>query len=210
MSLKKLLLNCLFPKKCYGCGVNKTWLCRTCFSKIKKYQGQVPRHLQNVDKLIITSEYNDPVLKEIIQAFKFNFNTELVIPLTALLYSKIDLATLNKNYLIVPIPLHKKRRAWRGFNQSELIADELGKLTGWVVNKNLIKIKKTKEQAGLKETRRLSSQLGVFIWKGLNLNGQDVILLDDIITSGATISQAALVLKQVGAGEIVAMAVAKG
>lgn len=210
MFLKKLLLNCLFPKQCYGCGTSKTWLCQKCFKKIKKYQGQRPRHLQDVDNLIITSEYNDPVLKEIIQAFKFNFNVELVIPLTALLYSKIDLATLNKNYLMVPIPLHKKRLAWRGFNQSELIARELSSLTGWVVNKDLIKIKKTKEQAGFKETERLSNQIGAFIWKGSNLLGQNIILLDDIITSGATVSQAALVLKQAGAGEIVAMAVAKG
>ncbi|MFZ2310031.1 MAG: ComF family protein [Patescibacteria group bacterium] len=210
MSLKKLLLNCLFPKQCYGCGASKTWLCQKCFSQIKKYQWQAPRHLEEVDNVLIASEYNDPVLKEIIQAFKFNFNTELVIPLAALLYSRIDLATLNKNYLIVPIPLHKKRQAWRGFNQSELIADELSKLTGWIINKDLIKIKKTKEQAGLKETERLVNQLNAFIWKGANLAGQDIILLDDIITSGATISQAALVLKQAGASEIVAMAVAKG
>jgi ComF family protein len=210
MSLLKIILDCLFPKQCYGCGVNKTWLCQKCFSKIKKYQGQTPRHLTGVDNVLIASEYSDSVLKEIIQAFKFNFNTELVIPLTALLYFRIDLITLNKKYLIIPIPLHKKRRAWRGFNQSELIADELSLLTGWMVDKNLIKIKKTKEQAGLKETERLANQLGAFIWTGLNLAGQDVILLDDIITSGATISQAALILKQAGAGEIIAMAVAKG
>jgi ComF family protein len=210
MSLKKLLLNCLFPKQCYGCSVNKTWLCQKCFSKIKNYQGQVPRYLEDTCDLIIASEYNDSILKEIIQAFKFNFNTELVIPLTALLYSKINWEILNKSYLIIPIPLHKKRLAWRGFNQSELIAYELSVLTSWTINKDLIKIKKTKEQAGLNEAGRLKNQIGVFVWTGPNLAGQDIILLDDIITSGATISQAALVLKQAGAGEIIAMAVAKG
>lgn len=210
MSLKKLLLNCLFPKQCYGCGVSKTWLCQKCFKKIKKYQGQRPRYLADNQDLIIAGEYSDQVLKEIIQAFKFNFNTELVIPLTALLYSRISWEVLNKSYLIIPIQLHKKRLAWRGFNQSELIARELSELTGWGVNKDLIKIKKTKEQAGLKEAERLTNQVGAFIWKGANLAGQDIILLDDIITSGATISQAALVLKQAGAGEIIAMAVAKG
>jgi ComF family protein len=210
MSLKKLLLNCLFPKQCYGCGISQTWLCRKCFSKIKNYQGQVPRYLEGVCNLIIASEYNDLVLKEIIQAFKFNFNIELVIPLAALLYSRISWEVLNKKYLIIPIPLHKKRLAWRGFNQSELIARELSKLTGWTINKDLIKIKKTKEQAGLKEAERLKNQAGVFKWTGQNLAGQNIILLDDIITSGATISQAILVLKQAGAGEIIAMAIAKG
>lgn len=210
MSLKKLLLNCLFPKQCYGCEASKTWLCQKCFSKIKKYQGQRPRYLDDSQDFIIAGEYSDLVLKEIIQAFKFNFNTELVIPLTALLYSKLDLKTLNKNCLIIPIPLHKKRQAWRGFNQSELIAYELSKLTGWTISKDLIKDKKTKEQAGLKEVERLSNQTGVFSWKGANLTGQNIILLDDIITSGATINQAALILKQAGASQIIAMAVAKG
>lgn len=210
MSLKKLLLNCLFPKKCYGCEASQTWLCKSCFAKIKKYQGQTPRQLTGVDDLIIAGEYHDPVLKDLIQAFKFNFNKELVVPLAALLYSKISWPHLNKSYLIIPIPLHRQRLAWRGFNQSELLAREISKLTGWPINCELIKTKKTKEQAGLKEVERLKNQIGVFSWCGANLAGQNIMLLDDIITSGATISQAALVLKQAGAGEIVAMAVAKG
>lgn len=210
MYLKKLLLNCLFPKKCYGCETSETWLCRTCFSKIKNYQEQRPRQLDNVDNLIIAGEYSDPVLKELMQAFKFNFNRELVVPLTALLYSKISCLVLNKSYLIIPIPLHRKRLAWRGFNQSELLAREISTLTGWPINCELIKTKKTKEQAGLKEVERLKNQVGVFSWQGANLAGQAIILLDDIITSGATVSQAALVLKQAGAGEIIALAVAKG
>jgi len=210
MSLKKLLLNCLFPKKCYGCETSETWLCKSCFVKIKKYQGQTPRQLTGVNDLIIAGEYHDPVLKDLIQAFKFNFNKELVVPLAALLYSKISWPHLNKSYLIIPIPLHRQRLAWRGFNQSELLAKEISTLTGWPINYDLTKIKKTKEQASLQETKRLKNQLGVFSWHGINLAGQNIILLDDIITSGATISQAALVLKQAGAGEIIALAVAKG
>lgn len=210
MFIKKLLLACLFPKKCFGCEVSGTWLCKSCFSKIKNYQGQVPRELRNVDNLIIAGEYSDPILKEIIQVFKFHFNTELVIPLAVLLYAKINLAELDKTYLIIPIPLHKKRQAWRGFNQSELLAGELSKLTAWPVSCDLIKIKKTKEQAGLSEVKRLKNQSGVFTWTGPDLSGRNIILLDDIITSGATINQAALTLKQAGAGEIIAMAVAKG
>lgn len=210
MSLKKFLLDCLFPQQCYGCKKNGTWLCPACLLKIKPYQGQLPRHLINIDNLIIAGNYSDQVLQDLIKAFKFNFNRDLTIPLTIFLYQQLNYLLLSEDYLIIPIPLHRQRLNWRGFNQSELIAHEISSLTNWPVNLDLQKKQKTKEQAGLKEQARLSNQQGVFSWHGPKLTGQNIILLDDIITSGATISAAALVLKQAGAGQIIAMALAKG
>lgn len=210
MCLKKFLLDCLFPKQCFACRASGTWFCPGCLIKIKKYQGQVPRHLNNIDKLIIAGEYSDSSLQELIKAFKFNFNTELAVPLSLFLYRQINFLLLKEQYIIIPVPLHKKRLNWRGFNQSELIAQEISSLCNWPINLKLLKNKVTKEQSGLNEEERLNNQNNVFIWRGPDLNGQNIILLDDIITSGATISEAAAILKKAGAGTIIAMAIAKG
>jgi ComF family protein len=210
MSLKNFFLNCLFPQQCYGCKRSGTWLCLNCLNKIKRYQGQIPRHLNNIDKLIIAGEYSDPILQALIKAFKFNFNRELAIPLSVFLYRQINFLYLKDEYLIIPIPLHKQRFNWRGFNQSELIAREISHLSGWPLDLNLKKKKKTKEQANLKERERLNNQRDAFIWCGQSLREKNIMLLDDIITSGATISEAAKILKAAGADSVTALAVAKG
>lgn len=210
MSLKKFLLECLFPKQCYGCQKNNTWVCPDCLSVIQAYKGQELRHLKSVDGLIIAAEYSDATLKKLIKAFKFGFNTEIAIPLSLLLYRRIPFPYLQEDYLIIPIPLHKKRFNWRGFNQSELIAKELSYLSGWPLCLNLLKIKNTAEQASLNEKKRLENQRDAFQWQGGDLRGKKILLLDDIITTGATISEAAKVLRQAGAEKIMAVALAKG
>jgi ComF family protein len=218
MSLKKFILDCLFPKKCYGCQQNDTWLCQACFKKLVKYQGDTPRVLTNARDLIIAGEYQDALLAALITAFKFNFNQELKVPLFAFLKAAIDTQiSLNylsnkpwQNILIIPIPLDKKRKNWRGFNQSELIAKEISNYYNWPLSLALIKIKKNKIQAELKEDVRILNQTGVFCWQGENLIGQDIILVDDLITTGATMNEAELILKKAGANKVIKVALAKG
>ena len=163
MSLKKFLLDLLFPKKCYGCGADNIWLCQTCLNKLKPYQGELPRALQNTHDLIIAGEYKDKLLSDLIIAFKFGFNRELAIPLFIFLKltldKKIIIDTLSghlwQNILIIPAPLHRQRQKWRGFNQSELLAREISNYYNWPISLALVKIKKTTNQAELKEAARL-------------------------------------------------------
>ena len=217
MSLKNFFLDLLFPKKCYGCNQPDIWLCRICLKKLKPYQGEIPRALKNNHDLIIAGEYKDKVLNDLIIAFKFGFNRELAIPLFIFLKSALDkkiiidnlTAKTWGNILIIPIPLHKRRLRWRGFNQSELLAREISNYYGWPVNLDLIKIKKTGIQAELKEEARLNNQKNSFKWAGKRIN-QTVLLIDDIITSGATINEAELVLQAAGATRIIKVALAKG
>jgi len=218
MPLKNFLLDCLFPKKCYGCGASETWLCPKCFLILKKYQGEVPRALEDAGDLIMAGQYQDPILRSLITAFKFASNRELSVPLFAFLKSALDnkiiISGLSRNHwqniFIIPVPLHKSRQKWRGYNQSELIAREISNYYGWPLSLDLKKIKKTKIQAELNEEARLNNQTGAFIWTGGNLAEHDVILVDDIITSGATISEAAKTLTQAGAKRVIKVAVAKG
>ena len=218
MSIKNFLLDCFFPKKCYGCQASDTWLCQKCFRSLQAYKGEVPRALNNNHDLIIAGEYKDVLLHDLIIAFKFDLNQELVIPLFAFLKNKIDqklvlnMLTKNdwQNVLVIPIPLHKKRQKFRGFNQSKLLASEISLCYGWPLNLDLVKNKPSAIQADLNEEARLNNQTGAFTWQGESLEGHDVILVDDIITSGATINEAEIILMQAGARKVIKIAVAKG
>jgi len=124
----------------------------------------------------------------------------------------LPLAILNfSDNLIIPVPLSKKRWRWRGFNQAELLAKEVAEKYDLAIDKsNLIRIKHKKPQAKLNEIHRLENIKGCFNWQGGNLNKKNIILIDDVVTTGATLNECAKVLKANGAGEVWGLVVAKG
>jgi len=125
---------------------------------------------------------------------------------------KLPLAILNfKENLIMPVPLSKRRLRWRGFNQAELLARRVAEKYGLELDKdNLIRTKHKKAQAKLNEIERLKNIKDCFVWQGGNLNKRNIILIDDVVTTGATLNECAKVLKAAGAGEVWGLVVAKG
>jgi len=116
----------------------------------------------------------------------------------------------NEN-LVVLVPLSKKRLRWRGFNQAELLAEKVAKNYDLALdNKNLIRTKHKKPQAKLNEIHRLENIKECFSWQGGDLNKKNIILIDDVVTTGATLNECAKVLKAHGAGEVWGLVVAKG
>lgn len=217
MSLKNFILELLFPKKCYGCQTLGTWLCLSCLNKLKLYEGERPRALENKNDLIIAGEYQDKLLSDLIIAFKFGLNQELVIPLFVFLKKTLDQKILVdrfsgklwNNILVIPVPLHKKRQSWRGFNQSELLAREISNYYQWPLSLALIKNKKTPPQVELSEDKRAVNLIGAFKWTGDNLTEKTILLIDDVITSGATLNEAEKVLSAAGAKRVIKVLVAK-
>ena len=107
-------------------------------------------------------------------------------------------------------PLHRKRMEKRGYNQAELIADALGKQTGLPVEKKLLQRRiNTKPQKDLDPLQRRLNLKDAFIAK-FDLQGENILLTDDIYTTGATIDEAAGALKRAGAGRIYFLVVAIG
>jgi len=116
-----------------------------------------------------------------------------------------------KNSLIIPVPLHKNRLKWRGFNQANAIADIIAlKLKLGIDDKNLVRVINTRPQAKLGEARRKKNIENSFRWQGQNLKNKNVILFDDVATTGATMNECAKILKAAGAGEVWGLAAAKG
>ncbi len=106
--------------------------------------------------------------------------------------------------LIVPVPLHRWRLWNRGFNQSALIADHLGRLTGWPVDRHgLRRVKRTQPLRGMNPAHRARAVRGaVALAAGHGFGGRRVLLIDDVNTSGATAAACARALKRGGAVEV--------
>jgi competence protein ComFC len=130
----------------------------------------------------------------------------------SLIQNELFVQLLKTTPLLVPIPLSAKRLRKRGYNQAALLAKELGKRFGMEVLPLLKRIKETKPQYGLKREERITNMKDAFMLNDKGLMIEDkliVILIDDVLTTGSTMSEAAKVLKKNGVREVWGVALAK-
>lgn len=233
MNIRDAILDFLYPKFCLSCGKEKTYLCPVCFSKIKTFsapfcpycnfrspEGRICKKCKrNLSGFVVAVSYRDELLRKVIDAFKYNFVKELVEPLAFLLFKflkenpEIEFFKNPFDFLILPIPLHRQRLRWRGFNQ----ALEIGKIISLLLKiplkeDILFRQKDTKPQVGLKEEKEKKKNIeGVFkIENKDKIQDKKIILLDDVATTLSTIEEAAKVLKENGVKEVWGLAIAKG
>lgn len=115
------------------------------------------------------------------------------------------------NTLIVPVALAPRRLRWRGFNQSQSIAYRVAEACNLDIDTvSLRRVRYRRPQAGLSEAKRWSNVAGSFLWRGEPLNGRAVTLVDDVVTTAATMEAAARALKAAGARDVWGIAVARG
>jgi len=114
-----------------------------------------------------------------------------------------------KPTLIVPVPLSDERLAQRGYNQAELLAQGLSTWVHVPCRSVLKRIHDTPTQRGLDATARRQNVAGAFVTT-VSMRGQRVVIIDDMVTSGATLSECAKVLRQNGAQKVYALTVASG
>lgn len=116
-----------------------------------------------------------------------------------------------KNFIIIPIPLHSGRKRQRGFNQAELLGQFIAKDMNLEFCDTLKRIKNNKPQAKMKNhEERAKNIAGCFKIKNPEIvRGKNILLIDDVYTSGATMNEAAKILKENGARKIIAVVLAK-
>lgn len=166
------------------------------------------------DLSLILGKYLALFLRDLINKHRFNSfdlqNNEVWRQFTKIKESP-NIFLDFKNNLVIPVPLHSKRLKWRGFNQSEIIARELaGYYKVEIDTEKLQRIKYKKAQAKLKAEERHFNIKDCFGWMGDDLNGRNIILVDDVATTGSTLNECAWVLKENGAGEIWGLVIARG
>lgn len=208
------IVGALFPQRCAGCNAYGALLCDKCFSSIPRSGASTDPHVTTI------FEYQNPVMRNAIWRFKYRhacgfadyFGNELYNEIIGDLGDKLHISK-KETFLLVPIPLHKKRLYERGYNQSELLVrsimrndiDHLFKYS----NKALSRIKKTKPQARSdKRAARLENLRGAFLANSTIVKGKDILLIDDVTTTGATLSEARKALRTAGARSVHAYTVA--
>lgn len=158
--------------------------------------------------------YEISVIRDLIHNYKYRFakNIKNTLANILIIYLKKSLDDWD-DWIIIPIPLYHSRFNWRGFNQSEEIAKIISQQFNWpILNNTLIRKKKTTEQAEIKEKERRQKNLKDAF--GLSSCAKDIknkkiILLDDVCASGATLEEAAKILKSAGAKKIIGLVIAK-
>ena len=147
-------------------------------------------------------------LRELIHLFKYGRVETLAGPLGRFL--ALALPRAEQFDAVVPMPLHWVRRWRRGFNQSELLAREIARRLSLPVRSLVRRTKATSSQAGLTNAKRRANVSGAFrVPRPPNVHGLRILLVDDVMTTGATASACARALKQAGAARVALLTVAR-
>lgn len=229
------LLDLIFPKRCIGCKKFGSYICTTCFTFIKftdvvvcvvcqrpainGITHPICRTRFGVDGVFPSLIY-DGVVKKLIYTFKYPpYVSDLRNTMVELFYEGlIQKEQFYKQQSIasvfIPVPLHPSKYRYRGYNQAEKLAEGLAKKFDVKVLHALARIKNTKTQVGLSKTEREENIKDAFaIEKEFTeeiKNVNQVFLIDDVSTSGATIRECAKVLKKAGVKYVWGVTLAHG
>jgi len=209
-----------------------TVICMHCWKRINKnvppFCSRCGRHLEKRDlaknicpRCIRSSLHFDRafsacnyegVTKELIHAFKYKGKQHLGLTLSRLMSQFIDEYNVPIDFVdaIVPVPLHNSRLREREFNQAHLLSRHIGeRYKKEVASSVLIRHRPTPPQAELEEHRRLMNVKGSFsVSRDASVQGKTILLIDDVLTTGATCSEAAYALKSSGAHIVFVMTLA--
>ena len=194
-------LNLIFPNVCGFCNkIDKNSLCENCELKLAKYRincikDYTKDNKKYFDYLYSALKYENEVREKIIK-YKFNENSYLYKTFAKIIIKDKKVYGFLKLYdIIIPVPMNKLKKSVRGYNQSELVANEIAKQM---------------EQSTLTKTQRIENvKNAFFVTDTTKVKYKKVILIDDIYTTGCTVNECSKVLKQAGAQEICVVTIAK-
>lgn len=229
----KYLFNLLYPSKskCSICGrTGSEPVCNVCMASLDYLQGITCFHCgkqlnekykHNICPDCITGsfyyerayscfEYSG-MGKKLIHKLKYEGKVQLAHVIAGLMAKRIENEGLQID-VIVPVPIHEKKLTVRGFNQSYMIASELGERLHKPVTDCLERITETKEQYNLDRSQRFLNIRGAFSVK-LSYNNckyMNILLIDDVYTTGSTVNECSKVLKSAGADRVYVVTAATG
>lgn len=206
----------VYPRRCAGCGARGSWACELCREDLELFEPPwcagcgIPRRLGgcrcgDLPPGVTGARAVGPFagwLRGAIIAFKYDDEADRAGHLAALMAERIS--DLAPSAVLVPVPLHPSRERQRGYNQSALIADGVAQALGWERIDPLRRTRATGQQAKLDAAARRTNVAGAFAlaagFDPARVAGETVVLVDDVLTTGATLGACAAVLASAGAG----------
>ncbi|OGK13024.1 hypothetical protein A3A93_03785 [Candidatus Roizmanbacteria bacterium RIFCSPLOWO2_01_FULL_38_12] len=226
------LLDLFFPKICVGCKKFGSYLCKKCFMKLDFLNQDrclnclAPSHLGNTHKWCKKEESLDGVLslcgynktaQKIVFAVKYQLQYGIYEEVLSLVPEKItqkfiEFKNTVSNCCLQTIPLHKKRRFLRGFNQSEMLTNFFSKKLDLPIINIAKRIKNTTPQAYIKHKHERITNINkaFHIDKKQKLIYDTMILVDDVCTTSSTANELAKELKKIGAKNVYLFSFARG
>lgn len=202
--IKDFFLDAIFTVKCPYCGKvieRKEYACPDCKKKLpnKNITSFALGGYETVAPFI----YKD-IFAKAVRDFKFRENTDYAKPLALMIASSVakhfDIGSVD---IITCVPMHKINRKERGYNQSELLAKECANLFGIPYVECIEKHKQNKLQHTLKGKERQENVRGVFrVTDKALVQGKNILVIDDVLTTGATLGECCRVLKKAGCGHV--------
>jgi competence protein ComFC len=227
------VLAVVFPSLCPCCGASLSRptrgpLCEPCWEDLPRHRqglcrcgfplpaalsvcGRCRRGLPSFERGASLGPYEGS-LRVLVHELKYRGRRRVAARLAEVLLDEPGVkAVLSPGTVLVPVPLHPRRKRERGFNQAELLAVELGRRTRLPVAPSaLVRRKDTAAQAGLSAAARRKNVSGAFaVRRQSAVAGRIVVLVDDVLTTGATASACAGLLRGAGAAEVRLLAVAR-
>lgn len=201
------LLSLLYPSVCLSCRqdliAQEMEVCATCLSLLPrtKFHLQINNPLEQKFFGLIPFEYataiyyfnKDSVLQDIMHAIKYEGNKDIAHFIGRRMAHELESCSwLNDIDLMVPIPLHSKKEKTRGYNQSQLLAEGFTEVIPKSINNSSVKrIKNTKTQTSMTRSERMDNVKDVFEVVDNKLNDMHILLIDDVVTTGATLASCA-------------------
>jgi competence protein ComFC len=215
----------LYPPVCVICSASvraTEYLCDQCEAKVVRIVAPFCRKCSEPFEGAITNEFtcancahrtihfdaavaayrSRGIVREIIHDFKYGHQIYLRQPVARWLREALDDARLRgcRFDIIIPVPLHPTRQRERGFNQASLLAELLSAQVSIPSKPALERIRYTTTQTALDRTERMENLHNAFrLRKNMDVRGLRVLLIDDVLTTGSTLSECARILKRAGA-----------
>jgi len=224
--LVELVVDSFFPRRCVGCGRLGGFLCPECLGKLSRLLPPLCpncgrpqasgiicpdcwQRQTEIDGIRSLFRFDD-IIRKAIHQLKYR-NLKAISPCLAELLADYLISNPLPGEALMCVPLHTRRLRERGYNQSNLLARRLGERIDLPVIENcLIRVKQTQPQvraADVEERRR--NVADAFMCRDERVNGRQIILIDDVCTSGATLESCAVALKNKGATSVWGLTLAR-
>lgn len=229
MSLSEQLISLIATASCVGCGIEHKTLCLACAtSEILpfgercwrcnqlSFGGQTCvscRSFKGPTLVWITTEYQG-LSSEIIKVFKYNHVRAISSEISRLMIGTLkafcpDEAIKRRNYLVVHVPTASARARLRGFDHSKRLAKTIARFGQFEYSDSLGRLGQSR-QVGASKDIRLKQVKGLYYAKNQKqLAGRNILLVDDVVTTGATLKECATILRKAGARRIDGLVFAK-